>query len=662
MRRHQLPRGAVLALLLLLLPWPLAAGEGGRAAAPQRIVSLVPAVTEMLLALGGGERVVGVTWHDESLPGLPPTTVVGGFAAPSVDRIEALAPDLLITSSLHRHLEERLTGTVKLWWHRPGGMADIFAAITELGQLLGREDAARALVARLSARLERISARTAAIVPERRVRVLRLMGADPVMVPGDDSFQNDFIRAAGGIPPELGRTGQIVPMTLEEWQAFNPQVVYGCGDDVERLRQALDRPGWREVEAVRDNRILTFPCELTCRPSVRAADFTEALAAALYPGELLGLGSEAGPVPLADDVPGARTPLELDLPCLRSASLLDSTWRGFANRTLVLEFNEPQRLLSTLDGPRQGIRVAGNHALSPPTWKLAGNLEGLRRRTAELVGQPREETSFLFTGASMDSLSIQQYSYRDMRVVALVTAGVRGNAMRAGSDEGSFYEPGTINVIVLSNMHLSERAMARAIISATEAKSAALADLDVRSASGPRERQATGTGTDNVLVIGGSGPAIDNSGGHTKMGELVSKAVHDGVIEAVARQSGIRPRRSVLARLDERRVRLGTLATVAEERCGGAGLGPSLENILLTSPYDGLVRTALAAVDAGVYDALLWRGLAHNAALSLAGSGRGNIGQDLRDCVAGDALPPPLALTLNGLVNGILAEQGPVTP
>jgi len=660
LRRHQCWRGAV--LLLLLLPWPLVAGEGGAAGGPQRIVSLVPAVTEMLLALGAGERIVGVTWHDEFLPALPPTTVVGGFAAPSRERIEALKPDLLITSSLHRHLEERLQGTTTVFRHRPGTLADLYATIHELGQVLGREDAARVLVERLTVRLEKISARTAAIAPEQRPRVLRLMGGEPVMVPGDDSFQNDYIRAAGGTPPQLGRQGQIVPISLEEWQQFNPQVVYGCGDDRERLRRALDRPGWREVAAVRDNRILTFPCELTCRPSVRAVDFTEALAAALYPGELLGLGSEAGPVPLADDAAGARVPLDLELPCLRQAYLLDSTWRGFANRTLVLEFSEPQRLLSSLDGPRQGIRVAGNHALSPPTWKLAGDLPGLRRRAAELVGQPQEETSFLFTGASMDSLSVQQQRYRDMRVAALVTAGVRGNAMRAGRDEGSFYEPGTINVIVLSNMRLSERAMARAIISATEGKSAALADLDVRSSYGPLERQATGTGTDNVLVIGGSGPAIDGSGGHTKMGELIARTVHDGVIEAVARQSGIRPQRSVLARLDERRVRLGRLAALAEERCGGAGLGPALEDILLTPPYDGLLRTALAAADAGVDDTVLWRELARSAALSLAGSGRGNLGRDLRDCVADDTLPPPLALTLNGLVNGLLAEQGPVRP
>ena len=68
-----------------------------------------------------------------------------------------------------------------------------------------------------------------------------------------------------------------------------------------------------------------------------------------------------------------------------------------------------------------------------------------------------------------------------MIVYALVTAGVQDNAVRASVDEGRFYEPGTINVIILTNMQLTPRALTRAMISATEAKSAALQDLDIRT-------------------------------------------------------------------------------------------------------------------------------------------------------------------------------------
>ena len=126
--------------------------------------------------------------------------------------------------------------------------------------------------------------------------------------------------------------------------------------------------------------------------------------------------------------------------------------------------------------------------------------------------------------------------------------------MRMSVDEGLFYEPGTINIILLTNMKLTPRAMARAIITATEAKTAAMQDLDIRSSVSPAKSQATGTGTDEVLVVEGRGKRIDDAGGHCKLGELIATAVYDGVKEAVYRQNGITARRSVFRRLQERRI------------------------------------------------------------------------------------------------------------
>ncbi len=152
-----------------------------------------------------------------------------------------------------------------------------------------------------------------------------------------------------------------------------------------------------------------------------------------------------------------------------------------------------------------------------------------------------------------------------MTVYALVTAGVTSNAVRMGHDTGNFYEPGTINVLILTNMQLSPRAMTRAMISVTEGKTAALTELDIRSSYSPN-LPATGTGTDNILVVQGEGQAIDNAGGHTKMGELIARAVYDGVLEAVARQNGITRERTIFARLAERHI---SLWRAAARRTGG---------------------------------------------------------------------------------------------
>ena len=132
------------------------------------------------------------------------------------------------------------------------------------------------------------------------------------------------------------------------------------------------------------------------------------------------------------------------------------------------------------------------------------------------------------TGADMDHLTVTEKGFNQMRAVAVVTAGVCSNAQRMSRDTGNFYEPGTINIMVMTNMRLSHRAMARAVITVTEAKTAALTDLDIRSSFQGIDFQATGTGTDNIIIVQGQGVPIDNTGGHSKMGELIAKAVHQG--------------------------------------------------------------------------------------------------------------------------------------
>jgi len=194
--------------------------------------------------------------------------------------------------------------------------------------------------------------------------------------------------------------------------------------------------------------------------------------------------------------------------------------------------------------------------------------------------------------------------WEDMIVYALVTAGVETNAMRASTDEGSFYEPGTINVIILSNMQLTPRALTRAIISATEAKSAALQDLDIRSSYSPG-CQATGTGTDEVLVVEGRGKRVDNAGGHSKLGELIAKAVYSGVKESIARQNGLSADRSVFQRINERKINLYGLVNECGKFSGEETpqICAGLERLLLNPVHAGFLESAFAvsaAYDSGL--------------------------------------------------------------
>jgi len=329
--------------------------------------------------------------------------------------------------------------------------------------------------------------------------------------------------------------------------------------------------------------------------------FVSWLASVIYAEELGDENTRLGP----DRADQARS-LAIDLPYVKSAQVIYGTMSDFPTQTLVIDFKESLGCVSSLAGSLSGVRTVGNHYSSEPLWTKSHGLaiDALHENVCRIVGRKIADSSFLYTGARMDNLSVQKTQYKDMVVYALVTAGVSSNAIRAGVDEGCFYEPGTINVIILTNMRLTPRAQTRAIICVTEAKSAALQDLDVRSTYSPRY-QATGTGTDQVLVVEGSGKVVESAGGHTKLGELIANAVYKGVKESISFQNGLLSGRSVFQRINERNIDLHGLVA----GCGkfspeeSPGIYVGLERLLLSPVHAGFLESAFAlgaAYDAGL--------------------------------------------------------------
>lgn len=354
--------------------------------------------------------------------------------------------------------------------------------------------------------------------------------------------------------------------------------------------------------------------------------------------------------------------LDLPLPYVRSARVEEASIFDFLNKTLVVEFKEPMHITSTLEGERHGMLAVGNHYCPPACWGINHGLgfERLRNHIHRAIGKSRETSSFLFTGADMENLSVQKAQFRDMAVYALVTGGVESNAVRMAVDKGEFYEPGTINMLIMTNMRLTARARARAIISATEAKTAAMQDLDVRSVFGPARNQATGTGTDEIIVVGGRGTTVDNAGGHCKMGELIAKAAYDGVKDAVRRQNGVIAGRTVLLRLQERGLDLHALLgncnfTTFQD---GDLQGPArLEDLLLQPRYASFVEVAFVLSDAyekgQVTDLALFETWCRNVAEEIAGSEV----RQWTDCITSPDIPVPVRMSLNGLINGLAARK-----
>ena len=568
---------------------------------PQRVVSLVPSITEALLRICAEEVVHGITYHSVLPPQSSAISAVGGFFNPDLDKVAALEPDLIFYADLQQGVRKRFNGRATMVELTPTSIDEGFAQIRLLGRLFNKEKEAAKIINRERQQLQVIADKVDKIPQEKRQRVMRLMGRDTIMAPGDDSFQNEFIRAAGGIAPTWHKNGSIVPVTLEQWQEFNPQILYGCGGDRSTM-SILDQPEWNEVDAIKNNKVFFFPCDLTCRAATHTGYFVSWLAARIYNQEF---GDEHNFV-LAQEIISTKK-LALDLDYVQKAEIIETNIKDFRNKTVAVTFKHPMTVVSTLEGQRQGITTVANHYFPPPSWGLGHRqgIEALRQETLQTLHLPEGSTSILFTGADMDNLSVATQRFKEMQVTALVTAGVSSNSVRMSKDTGSFYEPeqaainkpGTINIMLLTNMQLSPRAMTRALISATEAKSAVLQDLDIRSSYSPRIYQATGTGTDNIIVVQGEGYPIDSTGGHTKMGELIARAVYAGVREAVHQQNGLTAQRSIFQRLKERKISLHDLCNKAVNPQQAPPLRAEMEHILLEPRYADFLKAILTVSD-----------------------------------------------------------------
>jgi len=623
----------------------------------RRVVSLVPSATEVLFEIGAEDAVAGITYHDSTLKGGLGKQIIGGFFYPSIEKIKQIKPDMLILSSFHKKMIEKFKNSnCPVFIYDTDSIEQSYQNTLTLGKIFDCEAGAEKIIGKNKARLEYIAAKLAKAVPGKRKRVIRLMGRDTVMTPGADSFQNEMIRKAGGIPPDFGKKGSIVKVEKKEWLAFNPEVIYGCGGDRKTAEKFFSLPGWKDVDAVKNHQVYYFPCELTCRAATHTGYFVSWLSSVIYTDEFANPKNNISPIKIIQS-----KPVEIDLDYIKSASIKYSRIYDFENKTLVIDFLQPQTIVSTLEGQRSHILTVGNHYTPPPTWAPGHKLgiDHIRSSILKAVGKNKETASFLMTGADMDNLSVTTRTYRKMKVVALVTAGVMSNAVRMSKDKGNFYEPGTINIIILTNMHLSKRAMTRAIISATEAKTAVLEDLDIRSAYTPLKYEATGTGTDNMIVVQGEGSSVDNAGGHSKMGELIAKAVYSGVRKAILKQNKITPDRNIFQRLKERRISVFDLASGLCDCMNQKSeikntLAGRVEHLLLEPRYASFVESALAMSDeyqkGRVKDTRTFKQWCQTIARDIAGKDI----EGIKELVTDKNIPIILKTALNAIFTGAL--------
>jgi iron complex transport system substrate-binding protein len=200
---------------------------------PQRIVSTTPSITEILYALGLGDRVAGVTRFCRYPPEAQLKPKIGDYTNPNIEAIAALKPDLVIIQNNPARLRERLSPMhLRVIELDQQNIAGIYESIRAIGEAAGVPDRAEKLIGSIRAGLGAVHARAAAFKP---VRVMFVVGRsqgrlDGLVVVGKASFLNEVLHTAGGENIFEDAMAPYPKVSLEEVMSRNPQVILDMGD------------------------------------------------------------------------------------------------------------------------------------------------------------------------------------------------------------------------------------------------------------------------------------------------------------------------------------------------------------------------------------------------------------------------------------------------
>jgi len=281
----------IVAAVLALLVYSFGAGAlQPQQRPPQRIISIIPALTEILFAIGAGPRVVAVGSFDDYPPEVKKLERVGALVDPNLERILALKPDLVTVYGSQTDLQRQLERAgVPTFLYRHARLADVSATILELGKRVGQPQEAEALTKAIEQHLDRIRRRVAG---RPRPRTLLVFGREAlalrgVYASGGFGFLHDMLTAAGGDNIFADVQRESVQATSELILARRPEVVIELrvGDTAPDQRQK-EIEVWNRlssVPAVQAKRVFFLTDARTVVPGPRVAEGTELIARALHP-------------------------------------------------------------------------------------------------------------------------------------------------------------------------------------------------------------------------------------------------------------------------------------------------------------------------------------------------------------------------------------------
>jgi ABC-type Fe3+-hydroxamate transport system substrate-binding protein len=241
--------------------------------AVERVISLAPSVTEMVYAVGSGEKLVGVTTYCNFPDATKSIEKVGDTQTPDIERIIALRPDVILVStdsqlqSFMQTLDER---GIAVYVIQSNDVEDVFSDMVRLGTLLGTEAAAETVVKSLKSRVDALGGTSDSAPSKVFVQISR----EPLFTIGADSFITKLVEKAGGVSVTRDVPTGYPKLSKETAAASDPDVI--ILSDSEDNREPND--AFKKSKAFKNGSIYRIDADILSRPGPRMVDALEQMA------------------------------------------------------------------------------------------------------------------------------------------------------------------------------------------------------------------------------------------------------------------------------------------------------------------------------------------------------------------------------------------------
>lgn len=252
---------------------------------PQRILPLTPSLSETLFALGLDNRIVGVTEFATYPKAARKKPKVGTFLNPSLEKILALEPDLVIVGSEHQ--DGKTSAALKkfaipVYRVKPVDLNSIYRLISDLGEITGALKRAQKVILKMKKQVAMVERRVVGLRPQ---RVFYQVGIDPIVTANRQTFAADLIHRAGGILVTADNPIRYPTYAIEKIIVDAPEVIIisSMSPNTNYRRFRLSWQRWRTIPAVRNGRIYVVDSDMVDRPSPRIVEGLAKMAEFIHP-------------------------------------------------------------------------------------------------------------------------------------------------------------------------------------------------------------------------------------------------------------------------------------------------------------------------------------------------------------------------------------------